>query len=181
MSGTSMDGLDCGLFDISLNSDYELDCSCREFMIFPYSENIRESIQNSLQGDKVVIKDAGKILGEEFTAISEEFIKGRQIGLIASHGQTVAHNDGVSSLQIGDPQSLYEKFQVPVVYDFRQADIDAGGNGAPLMPFLDWVLIKNTGKDTITLKLGGVANLSLIPKSGKRNEVIGFDTIGMWL
>ena len=71
MSGTSMDGLDCGLFDISLNSDYELSCSCREFMIFPYSENIRESIQNSLQGDEVVIKDAGKILGEEFTGKSE--------------------------------------------------------------------------------------------------------------
>ena len=176
MSGTSMDGLDCGLFDISLNSDYELDFSCREFMIFPYSEYIRESIRNSLEGDEVVIKDAGKILGEEFTAISEEFIKGRRIDLIATHGQTVAHNDGVSSLQIGDPQSLYEKFQVPVVYDFRQADIDAGGNGAPLMPFLDWLLFKNTGKDTITLNLGGVANLSFIPKSGKRNEVIGFDT-----
>ena len=166
-----MDGLDCGLFDISLNSDYELDFSCREFMIFPYSEYIRKSIQNSLQGDEVVIKDAGKILGEEFTAISEEFIKGRRIGLIATHGQTVAHNDGVSSLQIGDPQSLHEKFQVPVVYDFRQADIDAGGNGAPLMPFLDWLLFKKSCKDTITLNLGGVANLSFVPKSGKRNEV----------
>jgi len=176
MSGTSMDGLDCGLFDISLNPDYELDFSCREFMIFPYSENIRKSIQNSLQGDKVLIKDVDKILGEEFTAISEEFIKGRRIGLIATHGQTVAHNDGVSSLQIGDPQSLHEKFQVPVVYDFRQTDIDAGGNGAPLMPFLDWLLFKKSGKNTITLNLGGVANLSFIPKSGKRKEVIGFDT-----
>jgi len=145
-------------------------------MIFPYSENIRESIRNSLQGDEVVIKDAGKILGGEFTATSEEFIKDSHIDLIATHGQTVAHNDGVSSLQIGDPQSLYEKFQVPVVYDFRQADIDAGGNGAPLMPFLDWLLFKNSGKDTITLNLGGVANLSFIPKFGKRNEVIGFDT-----
>ena len=61
MSGTSMDGLDCGLFDISINPDYELDCSCREFMIFPYSEYIRKSIQNSLQGDEVIIKDVGKI------------------------------------------------------------------------------------------------------------------------
>ena len=176
MSGTSMEGLDCGLFDISLNSDYELDFSCREFMFFTYSEYIRESIRNALEGDEAVIKDVGKILGEEFTAISEEFIKGRQIGRIASHGQTVAHNDGVSSLQIGDPQSLYEKFQVPVVYDFRQADIDAGGNGAPLMPFLDWLIFKDDNKETITLNLGGVANITFIPKSGKRKEVIGFDT-----
>ena len=66
--------------------------------------------------------------------------------------------------------------QVPVVYNFRQADIDVGGNGAPLMPFLDWLLFQDNCHDTITLNLGGVANISFIPKSGKRNEVIGFDT-----
>ena len=62
------------------------------------------------------------------------------------------------------------------MYNFRQADIDAGGNGAPLMPFLDWLLFKDSGRDTITLNLGGVANISFIPKSGKRSEVLGFDT-----
>ena len=63
-----------------------------------------------------------------------------------------------------------------MVYNFRQADIQAGGNGAPLMPFLDWLLFQDNSQDTITLNLGGMSNISFIPKSGKRNEVLGFDT-----
>ena len=71
---------------------------------------------------------------------------------------------------------MYQEFQVPIVYNVRQADIDAGGNGAPLMPFLDWLLYKDSGEDIITLNLGGVANISYIPASGNREEIIGFDT-----
>ena len=176
MSGTSMDGLDCGLFNISLTSEYELDWSCIEFMTYPNSGNIRQSISNALEGDELAIKDADKILGMEFSAISAKFINERPIDLISTHGQTVDHNDGVSTLQIGSPEFLSETFQVPVVYNFRQADIDVGGNGAPLMPFLDWLLFNNGDRTTITLNLGGVANISFIPKSGKRSEVFGFDT-----
>ena len=176
MSGTSMDGLDCGLFNISLTSGYELDWSCIEFMTYPYSGDIRQSISNALKGDELAIKDADRILGKEFSAISKKFINERPIDLISTHGQTVDHNNGVSTLQIGAPKFLTETFQVPVVYNVRQADIDVGGNGAPLMPFLDWLLFNNGDSTTITLNLGGVANISFIPKSGKRNEVIGFDT-----
>ena len=99
-----------------------------------------------------------------------------RIDLIATHGQTIAHNDGISTQQIGDPKYLHEKMKVPIVYNFRQGDINAGGNGAPLMPFLDWILFQDNDHDTITLNLGGVANIAFIPKTGKRNEVIGFDT-----
>ena len=176
MSGTSMDGLDCGLFNISLTSGYALDWSCIEFMTYPYSEDICQSISNALKGDELAIKDADRILGKEFSAISKKFINERPIDLISTHGQTVDHNDGVSTLQIGAPKFLTETFQVPVVYNVRQADIEVGGNGAPLMPFLDWLLFNNGDSTTITLNLGGVANISFIPKSGKRNEVIGFDT-----
>ena len=129
-----------------------------------------------LQGNAEVMQETDRKLGMEFSILAEKFIKGRQIDLIATHGQTIAHDDGISTQQIGDPQYLKQKMQVPVVYNFRQADIDAGGNGAPLMPFLDWILFQDSYHDTITLNLGGVANISFIPKSGKRNEVIGFDT-----
>ena len=93
MSGTSMDGLDCGFFNISLTSKYELDWSCIEFMTYPYSVNIRKSISNALEGDELAIKDADRILGKEFSAISEKFINERPIDLISTHGQTVDHND----------------------------------------------------------------------------------------
>ena len=176
MSGTSMDGLDCGLFEIYLTSDYQLNWNCIDFQTAPYSVDIRESISNALEGNKGVVMDADRILGQEFYAISKEFINGRKIDLITSHGQTISHDDGVSTRQIGNPQYLQKIFQVPLVFNFRQADIDAGGNGAPLMPFLDWLLFKDSGRDTITLNLGGVANVAFIPKSGKRGEVMGFDT-----
>ena len=176
MSGTSMDGLDCGLFNISLTSGYELDWSCIEFITYSYSNSICRSISNALEGNESDLVKADRMLGVEFAAISEKFINERPIDLISTHGQTVDHNDGVSTLQIGAPKFLSETFQVPVVYNVRQADIDVGGNGAPLMPFLDWLLFNNGDKATITLNLGGVANISFIPKSGKRNEVIGFDT-----
>ena len=137
MSGTSMDGLDCGLFEIILTSNYKLDWTCIDFQTFPYSAGILDSIRTSLQGDTEVIDETDRKLGMEFAILAEKFIKGRQINLIATHGQTIAHDDGISTQQIGDPKYLQHKMQVPVVYNFRQADIDVEGNGAPLMPFLD--------------------------------------------
>ncbi|MFQ6610741.1 MAG: anhydro-N-acetylmuramic acid kinase, partial [Fidelibacterota bacterium] len=101
---------------------------------------------------------------------------GRKIDLIGSHGQTISHKDKHVSIQAGDPQYLYSEFNVPIVYDFRQADIDVGGNGAPLMPFLDWLLFRNLGSHTITLNVGGIANLTFIPKKSKKENVTGFDT-----
>ena len=176
MSGTSMDGLDCGLFEIFLTSDYQLNWNCIDFQTTPYSVDIREFISNALEGNEGVVMDADRILGQEFYAISKEFINGRKIDLITSHGQTISHDDGVSTRQIGNPQYLQKIFQVPLVFNFRQADIDAGGNGSPLMPFLDWLLFKDSDRDTITLNLGGVANIAFIPKSGRRAAVMGFDT-----
>ena len=176
MSGTSMDGLDCGLFDISLSPQYKLEWSCVDFITFSYRNNVRQSIINALsKGDKY-ISIANNILGNEFARKSIKFLNGRNIDLISLHGQTVAHSDGESTLQVGNPETLYEYLKVPVVFNIRQADILVGGNGAPLMPFLDWLLFKEEDQDVITLNLGGVANVSFIPASGKRNKVLGFDT-----
>ena len=70
MSGTSMDGLDCGLFEISLTADYQLNWNCIDFKTVSYSVAIRESISNALAGDEGVIKDTGRMLGQEFAVIS---------------------------------------------------------------------------------------------------------------
>lgn len=176
MSGTSMDGLDCGLFDITLNQNYSLKWICVDFKTFKYSKLIKENISNSLDGNLDDVKKLDKLLGKEIAKISKNFIKNRDIDYVASHGQTISHHDGVSSVQISDPKYLHQTFNVPVIYNFRQADIRLGGNGAPLMPFLDWLLFKNMDKDIITLNIGGISNISYVPKLNKRNDVIGFDT-----
>ena len=176
MSGTSMDGLDCGLFDITLNQNYNLKWSCLDFKTFKYSKIIKQNISNSLDGDLYAVKKIDRLLGIEIAKISKAFIKNRDIDYVASHGQTISHNDGVSSVQISDPKYLHQIFNVPIIYDFRQADIKLGGNGAPLMPFLDWLLFKNMDKDIVTLNIGGISNISYIPKSNNRDDVIGFDT-----
>ncbi len=176
MSGTSMDGLDCGLFDISLTADFQLNWECIDFTTVSYSEDVRDSICHSIEGDEPVIMNVDNKLGKEFSLITEQFLKGRNIDLIATHGQTISHEDGVRTLQIGNPQYLHKMFQIPVVNNFRQSDIKAGGNGAPLMPLLDWLLFKDYNQNIITLNIGGVANISYISKSGIRSEVLGFDT-----
>jgi anhydro-N-acetylmuramic acid kinase len=176
MSGTSMDGLDCGLFEIYLDQKYLLEWHCLDFKTFKYSNKIRENISSALDGDINTINRLDKFLGIEIAKLSKKFIKKRHVDYIASHGQTLLHVDGVSSLQISDPKYLYQTFNVPVVYDFRQLDINLGGNGAPLMPFLDWLLFKNSSNDIITLNIGGISNISFIPASNQRNDVIGFDT-----
>ena len=160
MSGTSMDGLDCGLFKISLTPDFHLNWECINFTTVSYSTDIRESICKALVGDEALIDAVDRKLGKEFSLITEQFIKGRNIDLIATHGQTIAHDDGVSTRQIGDVQYLKKIFQVPIISNFRQADIKVGGNGAPLMPFLDWLLFKDYDRNVITLNIGGVATVS---------------------
>ena len=176
MSGTSMDGLDCGLFDIILTYDYHLQWECHHFKTFPYPKEIRKKIKKSLSGSAKDIKWIDKQLGKLFVLYTKEFLSNRHIDMIASHGQTVSHQDGISTIQIGSPHFLSDEYGVPVVHNFRQADIDVGGNGAPLMPFLDWLLFKDSAVDTVTLNLGGMANISYIPSSGIRQKVIGFDT-----
>lgn len=175
MSGTSMDGLDCGLFEICLTEDYSLEWQCRDFQTIPYTHEIQGKIAATAAGVGEA-HELNRELGQLFARSANSFLKGSSIDLISSHGQTIAHDDGQSSTQVGSPQFLAKHFVVPVVYNVRAADIEAGGNGAPLMPFLDWLLFKVSGLDTITLNLGGVANISFIPKSGKREDVLGFDT-----
>ena len=170
-----MDGLDCGIFDLNLSDDLNLNWSCTFFHTFPFSQEIRQLISKAILGDEKSILDADMELGKLFSSIVLDLLE-EEIDLIASHGQTISHVDGHSTRQIGNLLSLKKKYDIPLINNFRQGDIDAGGNGAPLMPFLDWILFKQSKLDTITLNLGGVANLSYIPQSGIRSHVKGFDT-----
>ncbi len=177
MSGTSMDGLDCGLFYIELTKKYDYKWKCIKFKTYNYTDRIRQLINESIFiKDPQIVNKAHEVLGKYYAKVAKMFTKGIKLDLIASHGQTISHLHGISTKQIGNPQYLYNNFKIPIVYDFRQEDIKYKGCGAPLMPFLDWLLFKEYNQDVICLNIGGIANLSFIPKDGNLKHIQGFDT-----
>ena len=101
---------------------------------------------------------------------------GVRVDLAGSHGQTVAHEHGVATLQIGEAAFLALRLGCPVVSDFRQNDIAAGGCGAPLVPIVDRWLLARPGVGVLALNLGGISNLTAIPpRDDDTTPVIGFD------
>jgi len=174
MSGTSMDGLDMCLVEINLTENYSFSYNIIKSISEPFTMHTKSIIQHAVKGKN--IENAHSYLGELFSQLCIKYFKSESIDAIAMHGQTIAHEDGVMTHQIGDPQFLADVFQIPVICNFRQADIDAGGNGAPLMPFLDWLLFNNSVYDQIILNIGGIANLTHIPLHAKKIDVLGFDT-----
>ena len=170
MSGTSMDGIDVvitGLTGAGVKTGWEI----KYFNTYPFPEWI---IEKSINGDGGSAKKVCQLnfdIGREFSkslenALSESGIEASELDLIGSHGQTIHHIDGESTLQIGEPSVLAESFGVPVVADFRVRDIAAGGNGAPLVPYVDYILFGEGGGKLI-LNIGGIANFTIVPSGIK--------------
>ncbi|MBS1151295.1 MAG: anhydro-N-acetylmuramic acid kinase [Myxococcaceae bacterium] len=118
------------------------------------------------------------VLGELFAeaalaAIGVAELKPSQVDVIGSHGQTVAHLRG-ATLQLGEAAVIAERTGIPVVSDFRTRDVAAGGEGAPLVPYADWVLFRKPGELRALQNIGGIANVSVV--SSKLEDTLAFDT-----
>ena len=177
MTGTSMDGLDISVADIGLRKN-NADFNVIGTTSIPYPNDlefqIRQLVYDTGKNTSTLDRDLGIWYADKlFDYLRSESID--NIELIGSHGQTIHHVSGKLSLQIGDPSFLAGKFNVPVISDFRTADIHAGGTGAPLMPRVDEWLFRNFDTAIITLNLGGIANVTLLP-CVNNGDVIGFDT-----
>jgi anhydro-N-acetylmuramic acid kinase len=111
-------------------------------------------------------------------------VRASQIGLIGSHGQTVFHQGAASSfcgravastMQIGEPSVIAGRTGITTIGDFRPADMAAGGQGAPLVPFVDYLLYRDARVGRAALNIGGIANVTVIPRAAKIKDVFAFD------
>ena len=144
----------------------------------------RRILHLSLHGTVAEICELNFLLGEQFAraalaAIRRARLNPRDITAIASHGQTIQHLPNArapSTLQIGEPAVIAERTGITTVADFRVRDMAAGGQGAPLVPYADWVLFTDNTRPRIVQNVGGIANLTFLPPCAKLADIIAFDT-----
>lgn len=188
MSGTSLDGLDIALCDIT-GSDLDTKVTMLDFDSIDMPTNLKNKILKVSHPDTARVDDITSLnmeIGRWYADSIEAFLNkinfNDQIDFIASHGQTIYHiptdtkNHIASTLQIGDPSFMAQYAKCPVVYNFRTADIAVGGEGAPLVPFTDYVLYGNDKRSIILQNIGGIGNLTFIKKNPTIDQVIAFDT-----
>src|ERR1700741_4392067 len=192
MSGTSADGIDVALARIS-GAPPAISAKFEGHHHLQSPVRVRDPILRLANGASTTTAEISQLkflLGEEFARAAIAACKRwrvplGKISLIGSHGQTIFHQ-GVSqavlarragsALQIGEPSVIAERTGVTTIGDFRPADMAAGGQGAPLVPFVDYVLYQDARIGGGELNIGGIANLTVIPAGARADQVFAFDT-----
>lgn len=188
MSGTSADGVDVAIIDFDGEKVRVL-----AFDTFDYPPALRRSIFGLFELQNCRLADIchlNFVIGEVFAEAVMKLCKKSKIDLstidlIGSHGQTIFHNpEGKrfgkrivrSTLQIGEPSVIAQRTGITTVADFRPKDMAAGGQGAPLVPFADYVLFKDKKLKRVIQNIGGIANVTFLPAGGQLKDIIAFDT-----
>jgi anhydro-N-acetylmuramic acid kinase len=175
MSGTSLDGVDAALVEVDGWGE-ETRAQLIAFQTTPYSDEEREQLHALLSGDVSAICQGNFRLGRRFADAAGAL---GPADLIGSHGQTVWHQppsmgSGIpSTLQIGEPAVIAAATGIVTVGDFRVADVAVGGEGAPLVPWADWVLHRRPGRVRALQNIGGIANVTAV--SPELSQLIAFD------
>lgn len=188
MSGTSLDGVDVALVGIS-GKGWKARVEAIAGSSTPYPKKLREMILaiSNRECHTGEIARMNFYLGEFYTDCLTALSKKSHVlpELVGSHGQTIFHEGqgrkmfGVqvrSTLQIGEPSVIAEALGVPVVSDFRVRDMAAGGRGAPLAPYADYLLFRDAKQNRVAVNIGGIGNLTWLPKNAAPEDVVAFDT-----
>src|SRR5450755_36460 len=190
MSGTSADGINVALVQLSARGQ-----ECPRYTLlaheqYPFPAPVRRAILAMMNAELARVADLARLnflLGELYAeAIAKTARKHRvKLDLIGCHGQTLYHQ-GVAerflgrklavTWQTGEGAVIAARLGIPVVSDFRPADIAAGGKGAPLVPFLDYLVYRDARISRIAQNIGGIANLTATPAGASRDRVLAFDT-----
>ncbi|MFL6245097.1 MAG: anhydro-N-acetylmuramic acid kinase [Thermoanaerobaculia bacterium] len=200
MSGTSLDAIDVAMVRIEkhgLTAKVKLE----HFREYPYPPKIRSVVRELFDPKRARIEDICHydfILGEVFAAavlrmLKETRIKAESVDLIASAGQTIWHDPELSIIEpdvdwiegplqtrstfaIGQSAVIAERTGIITVGDLRVRDVAAGGQGAPLVPYFDWVLLRHKSRGRCIQNIGGIGNVTYIPPKANWDQVIAFDT-----
>lgn len=192
MSGTSADGIDAVLVQIS---GYGASTKVKQlaFTMLPFSQEVRSCILALAGGETGGSRELCQmnfLLGELYAEACEQLCREwngplEQIDLIGSHGQTVYHipeaepylgHSFRSTLQIGEASVIAERMGCPVISDFRVRDVAAGGLGAPLVPYTEYLLYHSNTENVGLQNIGGIGNITLLPKGCELKDVVAFDT-----
>src|SRR5437899_10540224 len=192
MSGTSADGIAVALARTSgappnLNAKL-LAHSSSKFPAPVRKEILRVAEQQPISAGELSQLNfrLGELFGDAALAACRRFkVSPRRISLIGSHGQTIFHqgratsylgSPTASTLQIGEPSIIAARTGITTIGDFRPADMALGGQGAPLVPYADYLLYRHPKLGRVSLNLGGIANITVLPRACKTQQVLAFDT-----
>ncbi|MCL6459715.1 MAG: anhydro-N-acetylmuramic acid kinase, partial [Gorillibacterium sp.] len=193
MSGTSVDGIDGALVEISGAPGDQPKVRLLAFENTPYSIEVREKIFTLFDPEKATVDKVGcmnVLLGELYaqaalSVITKAELAPEDVAVIGSHGQTIYHAPEFQpiagynlhyTVQIGEGAVISARTGIPCVSDFRVADMAVGGQGAPLVPFTEYLLYREDKRTLLLQNIGGIGNITVIPAGCSSEQVFAFDT-----
>jgi 1,6-anhydro-N-acetylmuramate kinase len=180
MTGTSLDGLDVAVARVN-GEGLDIDVTCLGMLSRPFG-SLRETLRSLAAGNAhtpLELARAARQLGALHAQAVADLLE--QLGLaaidfIVAHGQTIHHQpDEHLSVQLLDPWPIARALGCPVLYDLRQADLIAGGQGAPITPLADYILFRDRARPRMVVNLGGICNVTELGASGTPDQIRGYD------
>jgi anhydro-N-acetylmuramic acid kinase len=182
MSGTSADGVDVAICRIGPGKDGVPGIKVLGHRGFAYDKKLRADVLEAASGKTLSAAAFAQLswrLGAVYAECVEMTARALKLKpqLVACHGQTILHDAKAGvTWQMGEAAVIADRLRLPVVSDFRPADMAAGGQGAPLVPMLDYCVFRHATKNRLLLNLGGIANVTALPAGGDIDDVMAFDS-----
>jgi anhydro-N-acetylmuramic acid kinase len=182
MSGTSADGVDVAIVEIA-GRGLQMTARLVQHQHHGYAEDLQRTLHAIRESGDVSLRalaECARSISLHYAIAVEQALKAANLGAsdlaaVAAHGQTLYH-DPPNTIQWIDPALLASEVGCQVISDFRRADCAAGGQGAPLVPFADYLLFRDATRPRVLLNIGGIANLTYLPAGGSIDQLLAFDT-----